>query len=167
MQPEKAAARLVGKSIPEPNTGCWLWLGPVDEDGYGASKLFGERRAHRAAWTMANGPIPPGASILHRCDNPPCINPDHLFLGDPTSNMKDRAAKGRYVKGDAHHWHARPETVQRGERHPGSKLSDAEVAEIRALYATGEHTQTALALRYGVSVSAVHLYVHNKKRVTP
>jgi hypothetical protein len=80
--------------------GCWQWTGAATPDGYGflARAINGERhplRAHRFSWELHRGPVPEGLWVLHRCDNPRCVNPDHLFLGDRTANMRDCAAKGR------------------------------------------------------------------------
>lgn len=78
---------------PSPSPGCVLWTGYVDKNSYG--KASGGRWAHRLAWEKANGPIPRGLWVLHRCDNPPCVNPDHLFLGTNQENQLDCGAKGR------------------------------------------------------------------------
>lgn len=93
---------------------CWTWTGARNRVGYG---LFWGRiekrwlRAHRVSWEMANGPIPDGLFICHHCDNPPCVNPGHLFLGTQKDNMADCAAKGRVVSnlpaGDDH-WTRQP-----------------------------------------------------------
>lgn len=76
--------------------GCWEWSGGRFERGYGAFEgSSGSRRAHRVSWELHRGPIPDGLKVLHRCDNPPCVNPDHLFLGDDVDNAADMTAKGR------------------------------------------------------------------------
>lgn len=76
--------------------GCWLWTGSKNRQGYGET-MFRKRhlRANRVAYELANGPIPEGLMVLHSCDNPPCVNPDHLFLGTGTDNMQDCIRKGR------------------------------------------------------------------------
>ena len=80
---------------------CWVWRGDLTGDGYGR---FGGHRpgisvlAHRLSWEMHVGPIPPGLDVLQRCDNPPCVNPAHLFLGTQADNNADRLRKGRYKK---------------------------------------------------------------------
>ena len=79
-----------------PQGKCWEWRGNRDVDGYGRFRwnyeMFG---AHRVAWELAHGPVPAGMLVLHRCDNPPCCNPDHLWLGTNVENIADRHAKGR------------------------------------------------------------------------
>jgi hypothetical protein len=88
--------RLEQYSIPEPMSGCTLWFHACDRHGYGRLNVGnGWAGAHRVAWTMKHGKIPDGAWVLHKCDNPPCINVDHLFLGDALTNQRDRIRKGR------------------------------------------------------------------------
>lgn len=86
------------KYCPEPNTGCWLWTAGATSHRYGLAWLEGRRvGAHRVAWLLTRGPIPPGLQVCHRCDTPPCINPAHLFLGDAAENSRDKWSKGRGV----------------------------------------------------------------------
>lgn len=106
-------------------------------------------RAHRMAWVKAYGPIPDGMFVCHRCDNPPCVNPDHLFLGTPGDNSRDRDRKGRHV-------------ALRGESNGSSKLNDDAVRAIRARYAAGGVSQRALADEFGVDRVAVGFVVNGK-----
>lgn len=78
--------------------GCWEWIGRKDGGGYGKVYDEGKRDlcAHRVAWALTYGPAPHDAQVLHRCDNPACVRPDHLFLGTNTDNMRDMVAKGRH-----------------------------------------------------------------------
>lgn len=90
---------------PEPNSGCWLWTGPSlkTRGGYGVlthrptNTIM--RRAHRLSWELHNGKITQDEHVLHKCDNPLCVNPDHLFLGDQKTNMEDMSSKGRQTHG--------------------------------------------------------------------
>lgn len=77
-------------------TGCWEWTAYMDAYGYGKISMYGSRcMAHRASWITHRGPIPSGLCVLHRCDNPPCINPDHLWIGTFHENALDASRKGR------------------------------------------------------------------------
>lgn len=89
--------RRVNKNAPN---GCWEWGGWRHEHGYGRIRAVSTGkskflRTHRVSWAIHNGPVPVGMDVLHRCDNPPCCNPAHLFLGTDADNMNDMAAKGR------------------------------------------------------------------------
>jgi hypothetical protein len=85
------AERLRSRLVEDPTTGCHVWTSTLATGGYGRVLVS----AHRLAWELAHGPIPDGLLVLHRCDNPPCCNPEHLFLGTVADNMADKTAKGR------------------------------------------------------------------------
>lgn len=133
---------------------CWVWQAGMTHRGYGAFAFRGKpSRAHRVAWVLTNGEIPEGMLVCHRCDNPPCVNPAHLFLGTSAENNHDMVRKGRQVRPP------RDETkvnYVRGERSPNAKLTACAVREIRALRAAGV-TQKAVAETYRVTISLISL----------
>lgn len=117
---------------------CWEWMSKsVDQNGYGLIGKNG-KRAHRVSWELHNGqPVPNDMYVLHHCDNPPCTNPRHLFLGTPADNTHDMIAKGR-------------NRTLRGEDSPLSKLSKDQVIEIKRLLHAEKLTHKTLATRFGV-----------------
>lgn len=125
--------------IPEPNSGCFIWLGSVDKDGYGHCRGLYSRRAHREAYYRAFGD-PSGSMVLHKCDNPSCVNPDHLFLGDAQANADDAREKNRTFR-------------PRGERNGASRLSEAQIKKIRS----DNRAQEVIATEYGITQSNVSL----------
>ena len=88
--------RMERYTIPEPMSGCHLWIGAIVRNGYGRLRANGGvMLAHRVAWSLAKGAIPAGKMVLHKCDTPPCVNVDHLYIGDYLMNARDKIARGR------------------------------------------------------------------------
>lgn len=169
---DRELARFESKFAPEPNTGCWLWFGAtMPRLNYGVFQLRGQSLlAHRVALALKLGRWPTLFS-LHSCDNPCCVNPDHLREGTQQDNIGDAVRRGRMRApgGDAH-WSrinpsrrafgsrngrfTKPETSPRGESHGRTPLSERDVLEIRRA-ARGGETNNALARRFGVSGVAI------------
>lgn len=131
--------------------GCLEWTKSRNHDGYGELR-FRNRYwlAHRLAWHFSNGPIPPGSYVCHTCDNPPCLNPAHLFLGTQVENMADMKAKARRKGRGAHELNGR------------AVLTEENVATIRAEYAAGDIRQVELATRFGVSQRLISLIIRRQ-----
>jgi hypothetical protein len=131
---------------------CLEWRRARTPAGYGALRHKGRfLYAHRVAWEIENGPIPDGLHVLHSCDNPPCCNPAHLRIGTHADNVGDMHERGR----------ARSCGLA-GERHPMARLTETQVAEIRARYAAGGVTQYELAPEYGISQAHLSKVVSGK-----
>lgn len=130
---------------------CWPWTGYVGKQGYGRLKYRGSvTTAHRLAFTLVNGAIPVAAHkgdvvVMHACDNRVCCNPAHLSIGTNTENVRDAATKGSYKPAPG---------SRRGSRNSFSKLTEAQVAEIKALLRDGR-PRAALAARFGVGYQAI------------
>lgn len=142
--------RFFSKVVKTPT--CWLWTGKKHTFGYGlffTHKINGKSRqhsAHRFSWCVHNGNIPDGLCVLHKCDNPPCVNPDHLFLGTKKDNSVDMATKGRAKK---------------------THFSNAQLETAINMYATGKFTHKSLATFFGVKHTptlfrAVKKYIHSR-----
>ena len=137
--------RIAFHSRPHPS-GCILWSGPLHSWGYGTIEYKGKGyQAHRVAWALANGPIPDGMFICHKCDVPGCVNVDHLFVGTHDDNMRDKAEKGRAP-------------ALRGEANANSKLTDEKVLEIRA----DKRAAYRIARDFGVSKTLIENIRHRK-----
>ena len=140
---------------------CWLWTGRVDRKGYGRCSIAGHEQAHRLSYALHNGPIPTGMLVCHTCDNPACVNPDHLFLGSTRDNLADASRKGRMATGERNYRHNHPETVI-GELNPAAKLTEPDVKRIRERHAVGQATYRELADEYGVSLAAIGCVVNRR-----
>lgn len=140
----KYQARLVRDDL----TGCLVWTGSRNKDGYGLVYHMGKTQVlHRLWYREFIGPIGDGLCVCHRCDNPACVEPSHLFLGTNDENVADKVAKQRQARG-----------VTNGR----ANLTEQSVRAIRAEYASGE-TQTVLAKRYGIHQTHVSLIVRRKE----
>lgn len=131
---------------------CWKWKGTISQYGYGtairqAAKVRAKFQAHRLAYFLHYGVDPKDLNVLHRCDNPPCCNPNHLFLGTILDNARDMWEKGRQ--------NVCPPPTKRGADHGCAKLTEAKVIAIRAAYIPFVKTQKMLARDYGVSVRLI------------
>lgn len=131
--------------------GCWLWKGSRRHT-YGEVWVDGEKQyAHRVAYALVHGAVPPGLFVCHRCDTPLCVRPDHLFAGTQGDNIRDCAAKGRQRGTFA-------DRPPRGEQNSQAKLTWADVDRIRAL-AAGGMSQYAIAEQFGVAQTNVSAIV--------
>ena len=121
---------------------CWVWMASIDSSGYGHLGIDGKTaRAHRVSWVLAHGPVPDGLYVLHRCDNRKCVNPEHLFLGTHSDNMRDMKVKGRQIS-------------RCGEAHPLAGMTDATAWLIKGLRRAGFSLQE-LSKRFEVSVPVI------------
>lgn len=136
--------RLFDRAMIQEN-GCWEFSGARHNQGYGLISLNGKMyRAHRVAYDLCVGDIPEDIQVLHKCDNPPCVNPEHLFLGTGQDNMDDKVAKDRHTYGEGH-----------------GKLTEEQVIEIRALLDSGL-SYKEVATQFNISKSATSHIWHGR-----
>lgn len=141
LPPLSLVERLWAKVERDPGPGCWRWTGCVNEKGYGRMAAGDDGRleyVHRVSWELAFGPVADGLWVLHRCDNPPCIRPSHLFLGTNQDNVDDKFAKGRQVK---------------------TQLSMDLIEAVRKAYIPRVVTTGMLAKSFGISKATAHRIV--------
>lgn len=160
--------------------GCWEWTGHR-RNGYGilaTGPQGGQRReiASRVSWELTFGTIPDGLRVLHHCDNPPCVRPEHLHLGTPADNSAEMRARGRSCRGDRlraimikkaargerHGSRTHPEAIARGSRSGTAKLDEALAQRIRDQYSAGGISQRALAAAHGINQATVWALLSGK-----
>lgn len=126
---------------------CWIWVGNLDRGGYGRLNIHGKFiLAHRLSWELHNGPIPAGLLCLHKCDNPPCCKPEHLYLGTDKDNTRDKMARNR-------------QGAPRGSNQPMAKLKEDDIPTIRRMIGEGIPC-TQIARLYGVSNRPIYTIKH-------
>ena len=139
---EKTVEQTLALHVPNrPISGCWIWLGHRDKRGYG--RMYLNRRqgfAHRYIYQHFKGGLRDDQLLRHTCDNPPCVNPDHLIPGTDADNARDMVERGRSA---------------RGTKHRAAKLTESQVMEMRRTYAAGEASQADLARQYGLTPTPV------------
>lgn len=141
MKGESTEIRLMNKIEINEINDCWNWKACKDKDGYGFFKFrLKQDKAHRVMWILIHGEIPEGLCVCHKCDNPSCVNPDHLFLGTNHDNMLDKARKNRNPFGEKVNTH---------------KFDEKTVLEIVRLYRTGLYRQKDLGKMFGVYQSTI------------
>ena len=142
--------RLFGYAEQVPSE-CWEWTRFRTKDGYGHMRYKGRMvESHRLALMLTDRPIPDGHEVMHLCDNPPCINPDHLTTGTHAENVADMVAKGRRA-------------VMRGTSNPRARVTDADVIEMRRLYAEGGGTQAQIGAMFGLGKSQAHNVISGRQ----
>lgn len=140
---------LIQNSVTDSSTGCMNWALRRNIGGYGIIRREGRSLfAHRVSYEFTYGRFPPELDVLHKCDNPACVNPEHLFLGTDKENRADCCAKGRQ---------------SRGEGRPNHVLTADQVLEIRRLYATGGYSTRMLGRSFGVSGHHIASIVRREK----
>lgn len=157
---ESLRSRFLGKYSIDRDSGCWNWKASLAGKGYGQLKAtggHGQLYAHRVSYQIHFGDIPEGKSVLHRCDNPKCVNPDHLFIGTKKDNAQDMKSKGRHLY---------------GERNGSAILSSKDVLSIKKLLSEKVLSQSRIGELFGISqieVSRIHRgirWAHINKNTT-
>lgn len=143
----RSKQRLISKTVK--NGECWDFIGARSKDGYGRILFEGENSlAHRVSYTLFNGEIEVGSYVLHSCDNPPCVNPKHLFLGTQHDNMADMFKKKRAAN-------------RKGESNGRSKLTKEKIQEAKNIRLTG-CPYWKIAKKFGVSYGAIRMAIVGK-----
>lgn len=147
---------------------CWVWTGAKNKAGYGklarGERSEGTVDSHRASWEIHNGPIQDGSIVLHKCDNPSCVRPEHLKLGSQRDNIQDMLKKerGNFPGAPGNENWKQVKNRLRGEKHPSSKLSDDQVREIQKLVKV--HSLKEVADKFEVSKTQIWRIANRKQR---
>jgi hypothetical protein len=137
------------KYVVDTKSGCWIWTDHRNRDGYGVINVQGSNKlAHRVAYELLVGQIPPDKHVLHKCDNPWCVNPLCLWLGTDADNVADRDAKGRQARGDTHGI---------------AVLNEQTAAEVKWLGLYSHYSCRVIGERYGIGQSAVDHILHGRR----
>ena len=139
----------------EEKKGCWIWKGTIGKDGYGKCGTFNETWAHRVSFRIFKGKIPKGKCVLHACDKPICVKPDHLFIGTQQDNIRDKVRKNRQAKVLTHGSVTHPEIVRKGSNHHKSKVDEETVLKIRKEHDGKHGIGVYLSNKYGLSQSQI------------
>lgn len=155
---------ILHNSQPEPNSGCWLWLGCLNKGGYGAvsghiNRTTGIATAHRLSYSAFVGDVPSNLCVCHRCDTPACVNPSHLFLGTNLENIADRVKKGRTSRKPprdplalSRFMRANTDRQARGEYHGSAKITRNIAMQIR----NSPLSLRALSEEFGISERSIY-----------
>lgn len=144
--------RFWSKVNKEGTNGCWEWIGSKRGRGYGSVSFKGKMyAAHRVSYVLANGDVLGHLHVLHKCDNTACVNPDHLFLGTNTDNVKDKMEKGRHKVKPSY-----------GQDNGQSKLTIDQILEIKNKYIPRAYSQQKIATEYGVDQSVISRILSGK-----
>jgi hypothetical protein len=147
-------ALIEDRTIPEPNSGCWLWTGGLSSSNYGKLRFRGRSaQAHRLSYDVYKGPIPEGFSVCHKCDNPPCVNPDHLYAGTAKDNCRDKIERKRDGKTNPS-----PPKIFVSERASQKTLTWEVVRAIRVLRPDFPLCKE-IARQFGVTTGQIHKIV--------
>ena len=146
-----------GPKHPKLKSRCWIFTGAGTRDGsYGWIRTGkGTAQAHRVAYRNMIGPIPEGMDVCHKCDNPSCVNPKHLFLGNQRTNTLDAKKKGRLATGRKNGRYTSPGSSAHGGRHGSAKMTEQDVLRMRMLYRIPGVTHQLLSDEFGVTVATV------------
>lgn len=171
MAPKLSLADRFWSKVDRQGSKCWPWLGVRNRAGYGVFFVGGKARnqnqmalAHRVAFSLAKRKHPrTDLCVLHRCDNPPCVNPAHLFSGSHADNVADKVEKGRQSCGDQSGPRKHPEKLPRGEAHWKTSLTAEQVQVIRKRSESGTETQMQIAASFGISNKTVSQIVRRAR----